>query len=63
MGGEDFSYLLEKKPGCLFRLGIRNTEKGIISPVHTDTFDIDEDVLSIGSDLFVKFILDYMNGI
>lgn len=62
MGGEDFSYFLCEKPGCMFRLGIKNEEKGITYPVHTDMFDIDESALQIGSDVFVRFILDNMNG-
>ena len=28
MGGEDFSYFANLKPGCMFRLGVRNREKG-----------------------------------
>ena len=63
MGGEDFSYFARLKPGCMLYLGIRNEEKGIVSGLHNDDFDIDEDALAIGSDIFVRFILDNMNGI
>ena len=63
MGGEDFSYFLEKKPGAFFRLGIKNKELGITSTAHTDTIDLDEDALPIGTEVFVRFILDNMNGI
>lgn len=63
LGGEDFSYFANEKPGYMFRLGIKNEERGITHTVHTDRFDIDESALMIGSDVFVRFILDNMNGI
>ncbi len=63
MGGEDFAYFAKEKPGYMFRLGVKNEDKGITATVHTDTFDIDEDALIVGSDIFVKFIMDNMNGI
>lgn len=48
---EDFSYYTQKMPACFYRLGTGNKAKGIVSPVHTPTFDIDEDALEIGSGL------------
>lgn len=49
MGAEDFSYYTHQIPGCFFRLGTANTARNIVSGVHTPTFDIDEDALSIGA--------------
>ncbi|WP_143959431.1 M20 metallopeptidase family protein [Litoribacter populi] len=51
MAAEDFSYYTQEMPGCFYRLGIRNEEKGITSGVHSPTFDIDEDALEVGSGL------------
>jgi amidohydrolase len=50
MTAEDFAYYSQKMPGCFYRLGTGNKKKGITSPVHTTTFDIDEEALrtSIG---------------
>jgi amidohydrolase len=48
MGAEDFGYYSQLIPGCFFRLGTRNTSKGIISGVHTPTFNIDENAIEIG---------------
>ncbi|MFK7931925.1 MAG: M20 family metallopeptidase [Saprospiraceae bacterium] len=50
MTGEDFAYYSQEMPGCFYRLGTGNVEKGITSSVHTTTFDVDEDCmeLSIG---------------
>ncbi len=51
MASEDFSYYSQEIDACFYRLGTRNEEKGIISGVHTPTFDIDEDSLEIGAGL------------
>lgn len=51
MTGEDFAYYSHRVPACFYRLGVGNPAAGITSPVHTDTFDIDEDALQVGSGL------------
>lgn len=50
MGSEDFAYYSHQVPACFYRLGTGNKKKGITSGLHTNTFNIDEDVLkdSIG---------------
>ena len=48
MGAEDFGYYTQQIPGCFYRLGVMNTEKGIISGVHTPTFNIDESAIETG---------------
>jgi amidohydrolase len=48
MGAEDFGYYTQLIPGCFYRLGVMNKEKGIISGVHTPTFNIDEQAIEIG---------------
>lgn len=51
LAAEDFSYYSQEMDACFYRLGTRNEEKGIISGVHTPTFDIDESSLEIGAGL------------
>lgn len=51
LGSEDFAYYSQVIPASFYRLGTRNDAKGITSYVHTPTFDIDEDALSIGPGL------------
>ncbi len=63
MGGEDFSYFACLKPGCMFRLGVRNLETGAGGTLHNGKLTIDEKCLSVGSDVFVQFVLDNMKGI
>jgi amidohydrolase len=60
MGAEDFAYYLQKIPGSFFRLGCRNEAKGIIHPYHSSLFDIDEEVLPFGVEMFVRIIDQYL---
>lgn len=45
---EDFARFAELVPACFYRLGIANIEKGIISNLHTNTFDVDEKAIETG---------------
>lgn len=63
LGGEDFSYFSAQKPGMMFRLGVRNEEKGITAGAHHNNFDIDENALDVGVRMFVRFVLDNQDGI
>ncbi len=51
MAAEDFAFYSQVTDACFYRLGTRNEAKGIISSVHTPTFDIDENALKIGMGL------------
>jgi hippurate hydrolase len=48
MGAEDFGYYSQQIPGCFYRLGVMNKERGIVSGVHTPTFNIDESAIETG---------------
>jgi len=48
MTAEDFSYFAREVPSCFYRIGIRNQERGIVSNLHTSTFDVDEKSLQTG---------------
>jgi len=51
MTAEDFSYFSQEIPGCFYRLGTANSKKGIVSNLHTSTFDVDAESLKIGMSL------------
>lgn len=51
MAAEDFAYYSQQIDACFYRLGVRNEQKGIVSNVHTPTFNIDEKALEIGPGL------------
>jgi amidohydrolase len=48
MGAEDMSYFLQQVPGCFFRVGSANAERGLTRPHHNPGFDFDEAALPIG---------------
>jgi amidohydrolase len=51
LGAEDFAYYSQVIPAAFYRIGTRNEAKGITSYVHTPTFNIDEDALTISPGL------------
>ncbi|HEY8399144.1 MAG TPA: M20 family metallopeptidase [Flavihumibacter sp.] len=55
MGAEDFGYYSQKIPGCFYRLGVMNKERGIVSGVHTPTFNVDESAIETGIGLMALF--------
>lgn len=63
MAAEDFAYYAQQIPACFYRLGTRNEEKGIISSVHTPTFDIDEKALEIGPGLMAWLAINELSFI
>ena len=61
MGGEDFSYYLEKIPGCFYFVGSSPMDRDPLStPHHCSHFDIDENALLIGSSSFIRIIEDLL---
>jgi amidohydrolase len=57
MAAEDFAYYSQVADACFYRLGTRNEAKGIISSVHTPTFDIDENAFAISTGLMAYIAL------
>lgn len=63
LGAEDFAFYGEKAPATFFRLGNYNPDKGCVAQAHSSEFKVDDDVLHLGAETFVRFVLDNMNGI
>ena len=51
MGAEDFSYLLEKRPGCYLFLG-----QGDGAGWHNAAFDFNDDVAPVGASFFARLV-------
>lgn len=51
LAAEDFAFYSQQVPAFFYRLGTGNKELGITSPVHTSTFDIDENALELSTGL------------
>ncbi|MFS0554839.1 M20 metallopeptidase family protein [Brevibacillus sp. 179-C9.3 HS] len=60
MGGEDFSYYLEKVPGAYLFVGAGNPDKLATYPHHHPRFDIDEDAMLIAGELLGRTALHYL---
>ena len=60
MASEDFSYMLQKAPGCFLRLGVKNPNWEREYPVHTPTFRLDEAALPIGTASLVAMAVQWM---
>ncbi len=57
MAGEDFGYYSQKIPACFVFLGCRNEAKGITAMLHNPNFDIDEDCMEVGIDLWYNIAM------
>ena len=55
MGGEDFSYMALRVPGCFVRIGQRDGEKGSVS-VHNPRYDFNDAILPIGASFWATLI-------
>lgn len=62
MGGEDFAYYLTERPGAFMFLSSANPEKHTDGPHHNSKFNIDEDVLYMGSAAFVSIVEEYFHS-
>ncbi len=57
MGGEDFSYYLQKTPGCFFFVGSAPDKNDILlTPHHCSHFNIDERSLLVGASVYLNLI-------
>jgi len=63
MGGEDFAYFLKEVQGSFVRLGIRNEKLGAIHPWHHPKWNVDEEVIYIGSSLLSQVAFDFLRGV
>jgi len=57
MGGEDFSYVLQRVPGCFVVVGVGKPAIGADQGLHHPRFVADEDALPIGAALHASFAL------
>jgi hippurate hydrolase len=56
MGGEDFSYMLEARPGCYVWLGIGPGKGEAGCMLHSSSYDFNDDVLPTGASYWVKLV-------
>ncbi|MER2089530.1 MAG: amidohydrolase [Sporosarcina sp.] len=61
MGAEDFSFFLDKAPGSFALVGSGNPKKDTEWSHHHGNFDIDEDALATGAELYAQYAWAYLN--
>lgn len=61
-GGEDFAYFLEKAPGAIALLGVRNEACGAVYAQHSGKYQVDESALLNGAMLYAQVALDFNAG-
>ncbi|MFE9300051.1 amidohydrolase [Streptomyces sp. NPDC006856] len=57
LGGEDFSWYLERVPGAMARLGVRTPGDTRGLDLHRGDFDVDEEAITVGVELFTAAAL------
>jgi len=59
MGGEDFSYLLEKKPGAYLYIG--QGDDNHKAHLHTTNYDFNDNLLPVGVNYWVELVKEYFS--
>ncbi len=62
MGAEDFASFSRRVPGAYFMLGVGNRERGIVHPIHSPRFDVDEACLPLAVRAFTRALLEVSGG-
>lgn len=57
LGGEDFAYFAQERPGCFVRLGT-GTPETLTLPAHNPRFVIDESALEVGVGYYIALALN-----
>jgi amidohydrolase len=62
LGAEDFSYVLQRVPGAMLMLGVKDPDWVEPRPVHTAQFDLDEEALPLGTAAYVALALEVLSS-
>ena len=61
MGAEDFGFYAQRMAGAFFNIGIRNeSTMSAVHKLHSPYFEIDEDVLPVGSAVHAAVAIEYL---
>ena len=63
MASEDFAYYAQKYPSLFYFVGTRNEDIGIVSELHTPTFDIDENIYNRSVEFMFKGAVLALQGL
>ena len=54
LGSEDFSFMLQRRPGCYFLIGQGDSEHGAVC--HDTQYDFNDRILAIGASIWVRLV-------
>lgn len=60
LGGEDFSFMLQSRPGCFFRLGLRDDDHQV--SLHNNAFDFNDKGIAYGASVLLTVALNRANA-
>ena len=61
MVAEDFGEYNNHIPGAFATVGARSETNGAIYPHHHARFNVDEESLKVGAELYAQYALEYLN--
>jgi amidohydrolase len=59
MGGEDFSFYLQKVPGCFFLVGVEPPDRTSYPALHNDHYDFTDAALPTAIHMFLELVLNW----
>mgnify|MGYP001661283193 CR=1 FL=1 len=62
MGGEDFSFYIQEKPGVFALIGTGHEDEEQNYPNHSEKFNICDDKLNFGSALYAQYAIEYLKS-
>ena len=62
MASEDFAYYSHAVNSCFYLLGVGNKSKGIVSSLHTPTFNVDEEALTLSTGLMAYIAIKQLGN-
>ena len=60
LGSEDFSYMLERKPGCYVFIGNGVDQGGCM--IHNPGYDFNDEILCVGATYWVRLAQSFLSG-
>ena len=62
MGAEDFASFSTRCPSVYFMIGVGDPDRGIVHPIHSPRFDVDEACLPFAVDVFADMLITLAAG-
>jgi amidohydrolase len=61
-GSEDFSFMLQTRPGGFIMIGNGSAPDGSVHPVHTQEYDFNDEILTLGAAYWVQLVRTELAG-